>query len=107
MSVTGRQGTGRVVWCCGEGEGRGVTRALHSLKVRRATSMLVTGGVKTSDAYEPAQWEDNLVITWLVQSIQSMSRRWLEVYLPQQALMRWARNTRARWRLSSYEQGCA
>ena len=47
MSVTGRRGTGRVVWYCGEGEGREVTRTLRSLKVRRATSVLVTGGVKT------------------------------------------------------------
>lgn len=45
--MTGRRNTGRGVWCCGEGEGRGFTRTLHSLKVRRATSVIVTGGVKT------------------------------------------------------------
>jgi hypothetical protein len=66
VSVTGRRGTGSVVWCC-EGERRGVIRTLHSLKVRRATSLLVTDGVRTYDADEPALREDNLVITWLVQ----------------------------------------
>jgi hypothetical protein len=34
--------------------------------------VLVTNGVKTYDADEPALREDNLAITWLVQSIQSI-----------------------------------